>query len=207
MITDYRLSDQFNAVFISFVLGAVFGIVFDFVRFIREFTGIGRPHGSAGTKGPRTAAGVLRGVFAFILDLFVSFLFTVIFNVISYVYCFGRLRAYTLISAFAGFALFRRFPGRYTARFASKSAKVSRKAARSILKTFSAPFRFALKKIGLCLRRFDSFVRRKREGVRKSRLTKKIASNLDVITDLTKDISTLPFIVACSRPISGNERT
>lgn len=194
MIADFRLSNQLTAILVAFILGMAFGLTFDVIRFIRVLFGV-EPTGKNDPPGKAKKRILIpKCVFAFILDLLASLLFTGCFCVLSYVFCYGKLRAYTLFPAAVGFILFRKLPGRLTSRASTYAARFMRAAARKTMFLALRPVRFALKKTSEVFRSFAGLVSRRYERVKRKQFTKRIMARLDALTDLLSDTAAITLI-------------
>ena len=209
MIADFRLPVQLTAALVAFILGAAFGLLFDVLRFIRVFLAVEPGPGDAAQRGTKKRTAVPKRVFSFVTDLLLSLLFTVCFCILGYVYCYGMLRAYTLVPSYAGFALFRRFPGRLTARIASSSAYCARRGVKKLISLILRPVAFLLKQIACFISIAAGAVLRRAEYRKRKRITGKIASQLDALADLTADPSRVVAVAKKLRPkdVKGGKRS
>ena len=204
MTADFRLPVQLTAALVAFILGAAFGFLFDVLRFLRVLLAV-EPAGKDATRGaPKKRFAVPKKIFSFVTDLLLSLFFAVCFCILSYVYSYGMPRAYTLIPSFAGFALFRRFPGGITARIASSSAYYARAGAGKLLSILVLrPVLYVVRLIEGLVSAAAGSVSRKALYRKRKRITGKIASRIGVIADLTTDPDRISAVAKKLRPKDG----
>ncbi len=119
----------------ALLLGAILGLFYDLLRFIR-----------------RLISGILeRSVFLNVTDLFYMLFCAVSYCIFLYSASNGRFRLFTLIALVFGFALYRALPGRFIHRALLSVADFARTLVRWIAYPAVCLFRFIKKGIATVL--------------------------------------------------------
>ncbi|MBR3423087.1 MAG: spore cortex biosynthesis protein YabQ, partial [Clostridia bacterium] len=164
-----------------FLSGILFGFIRDFIRFFGMVSGavsVPRRRKSNFRKSNENRPGrrvrFLRRASVFSADVLFFLLVTAVFAVLTYAFCGGKLRSYSLFSAAAGFYFYSVLPGKVIRIPLERGASFIRRAFRAVVRIVSVPF----SRIGSAAKRkvatpLVSYLRRVREMRRRKRSEKR----------------------------------
>lgn len=173
---------------LSLPLGALLGMVYDVIRFIRVLLGVD-------VRSPFGARPRRRGAYlAYIIVALGDFLFFAIAAVFLSVFFFltgdGRMRSYVLLGAFCGFWIYYHTVGRLFISICAYLAALCKRAAVWLWRKSLLPFRyfFALcKKIGVrilelpivsrTITRYNGYIQRKKQAALRRKRKKRLQKN------------------------------
>ena len=141
------IPDQLRAVLVFFLSGIFFGAVRDVVRFIGMISGaVSIPRRKRSVRksesdAPGPFVRFLRRASVFSADVLFSLFVTAIFAVLTYAFCGGKFRSYSLFSAAAGFYLYSVLPGKAIRVPLEWSAYFLRRAFRAAARIAAIPLR------------------------------------------------------------------
>jgi len=137
------IGKQLQVVGYSFILGLIFGGLYDIIRIIHIICGIASYAGNR--EEPRTETGMKRGKLPFLLfflfDAVYMLTVTAMFSVFQYWQMNGTFRLFVLVSVLAGAALWHGTAGRLVMAFSETIVRMLRLAA---LWLVVRPVRFVL---------------------------------------------------------------
>lgn len=136
---EISIKRQLICFLFSFVFGIAAAVLFGIFRLTSNLLGVSV--NSDNTKFTKVFGAVLQ----FLLDILYCISVTVSFQILLYIFDFGRFRLAYLISGAAGFVLYSKSLGKIFNRLSEKAVFLIRKIVSFILYYVSLPFRIALK--------------------------------------------------------------
>ena len=152
------IGKQLQAAAYSFILGLIFGGLYDIIRIIHILCGIASyAPAREGTDGSRRKRGILPFALFFLCDAVYMLTVTAMYSVFQYWQMNGKFRLFLLVSALAGFAVWYATAGRLVMIFSEAIVRFLRLA---VLWTVVKPLGFLLS----LLHRFFGFLYRQTIG-------------------------------------------